>query len=164
MRRSVEARRYVGFRVGAVEYALPIEMVVQVVQPLAIIEAPGAVREAVGLARFREAVIPVVDLRIRFRTAVAGTSSKWLIIRSEVDAIALVVDVVTAVFGTPHDETRAAPAATGDALGCEVLGIIARGSATVLLIDLRGLVQLAHGKSRLSPPVRKPLPGSSDRG
>ncbi len=164
MRRSVEARRYVGFRVGAVEYALPIEMVVQVVQPLAIIEAPGAVRESVGLARFRDVVIPVIDLRVRFRAKTENTSSKWLIIRSDVDLIALVVDVVTAVFGTPRDEMRSAPPATGDALGCEVLGIIARGNEAVLLIDLRGLVQLAHGKARLSPPARKPLPGSSDRG
>ena len=164
MRRSVEARRYVGFRVGAVEYALPIEMVVQVVQPLAVIEAPGAVREAIGLARYRDAVIPVVDLRVRFRAEHAATSSKWLIIRSDVDLIALVVCVVTAVFGTPRDELRAAPPATGNALGCEVLGILARGHSTVLLVDLRGLVQLAHGKPGLAPPTRKPLPGSIDRG
>lgn len=163
MRRSVEARRYVGFRVGAVEYALPTESVVQVVRPLGIIEAPATVREAVGLARYRDAVIPVVDLRLRFHAAETA-SSMWLIIRSDSDTVALVVDVVTAVFGTPSDELRVAPQATAEALGCEVHGVILRGNVNVLLIDLRGLVQVAHGKPKLPAPSRKPLPGTAERG
>jgi chemotaxis signal transduction protein len=162
MRRSVEARRHVGFRVGAVEYALLIDHVVQVVRPMPIIEAPTTAAEAIGLARFRDDIIPVVDLRIRFH-APAGTSSMWLIIRSGSDLAALVVDVVTAVFGTPREERRAAPPAAGEALGCEVLGVIARGGVHVLLIDLRGLVQVAHGKARLAPSASKPLPGASER-
>ncbi len=163
MRRSVEARRYVGFRVGAVEYALPIDDVVQVVRPLVLIEAPATVREAIGLARFRDSVIPVLDLRLRFHAAVT-TSSMWLIINSDTDRVALVVDVVTAVFGTPREELRAAPPATGEALGCEVIGVIARGEVNVILIDLRGLVQLAHGKPKLPVSARKPLPGPAERG
>ena len=62
-------KNLVGFLVGAVAYAVRIEAVREIVNPLPVIELPRAPLAVRGVASFRGEVVPVIDLRVRFAIA-----------------------------------------------------------------------------------------------
>ena len=100
--------------VAGVRYAVDIQLVREIVNPLSLVGLPHAPPEMIGVADHRGAVLPVVDLRARFgveRLEDTGRT-KWLIIRPSrrsLRAVALVVDAVTEVFGTSRQARRDLP-------------------------------------------------------
>ena len=60
----------VGFVVGDVAYAVPIAQVQEIVAPLGLTELPHAPAAVAGVADHRGQVIPIVDLRARFKLPV----------------------------------------------------------------------------------------------
>jgi len=121
MRRRTSSSRYrtdqtknlVGFFVGDVRYAIAIERVREIVNPLPMVSLPHAPPEVVGVADHRGEVLPVVDLRVRFGLppVVHTRKTKWIIVRVNArrQPVALVVDVVTDVFGAGERDERAVP-------------------------------------------------------
>lgn len=113
----------VGFLVGDVMYAVRIEVVREIVNPLVVVDLPQAPRTVLGVADYRGEVVPVVDLRERFGLPVSAASrkTKWIVLDvgpRRVPGIpvtiasryaALVVDAMTEVFGLAGGELRPAP-------------------------------------------------------
>ena len=163
-------KNLVRFLVGDVAYAVRIETVREIVNPLGIIELPRAPMSVLGVAAFRGEVVPVIDLRVRFALdpSSAPRRSKWIIVdvapkpkiipheptppKSIGRFVALVVDAVTEVFGTGGQAVRPAPSlGTGD----EVRGI--EGVATydgdlVFVLDVRAFIGVADEALRDVPP------------
>jgi purine-binding chemotaxis protein CheW len=140
-RRKDPLKNLVGCRVGDVSYALPIGIVREIVNPLPVIELPGAPPAVQGVADYRELVVPVVDLRVRF--AVAAThnrGTKWIIVRGKSRNLALVVDSVIGVFRS--GDLRPAPRlGIGDDLrGIE--GVTSHEGSLVFVIDAARLEEL----------------------
>lgn len=143
----------VGFLVGEVMYAVRIDVVREIVNPLAVVDLPRAPATVKGVADYRGEVVPVIDLRERFGLSEAPRSrkTKWIVldvgpVRGEVGAegkvsdarvqhAALVVDAVTEVFGLAGGELRPAPSlGAGDAMrGIE--GVTTLGSRLVFVLD-----------------------------
>ncbi len=145
--------------IGTVQYALPIEDVVQVLLPSEIIATPTTLREAVGLARFRDDLVPVVDLRLRFgTTARLSRSTRWLAARSSMHCALFVIDAITQVFGGTDEGLRPAPPSASQALGCEVLGVTEFSKASILVIDVQPLVMAASGLARPTLPPNSSSP------
>ena len=119
--RQDSLRNLVGFWVGDVSYALPIAVIREIVNPLPIVDLPDAPSEVRGVANYRGDVVPVIDLRVRFRlpAAVATRKTRWILIDIGGRLVALIVDVVTGVFGASA-ELRPAPVLGG---GEDVRGI-----------------------------------------
>src|SRR5688500_2517718 len=109
------SKNLVGFLVGEVTYAVRIEVVREIVNPLEVVALPRAPKAVLGVADYRQIVVPVIDLRSRFGLPPAPTSrkTKWIVL----DVLpappsstsgpaslvvgkyaALVVDAVTEVF------------------------------------------------------------------
>ena len=155
-------KNLVGFMVGDVAYAVRIEAVREIVNPLDVVELPRAPDAVRGVASFRGEVVPVIDLRRRFGLPPSSTprKNKWIVAdvtpraRSaahEPDAakkiagrlVALVVDAVTEVFGTGGEEIRPAPplGAGDDVRGIE--GVASYQGGLVFVLDTRSFGALA---------------------
>lgn len=140
-RRKDPLKNLVGCRVGDVSYALPIQVVREIVNPLPIIELPGAPPSVCGVADFREMVVPVVDLRVRFSVPATVTRrTKWIMIEQRGRVIALVVDSVLGVFRS--GELREAPrlGAGDDMRGIE--GVTSHEGTLVFVVDAARLEEL----------------------
>lgn len=122
------SKTLVGFIVGDVEYAVAIERVKEIANPLEVVALPHAPDSVVGVADYRGDVVPVVDLRTRFGLSSAATTrkTKWIVVevgdgapqreagvRQDERLVALVVDSVTEVFGTGGADMRAPPSLGG---------------------------------------------------
>ena len=167
-------KNLVGFLVGDVAYAVRIEAVREIVNPLDVVELPRAPIAVRGVASFREEVVPVIDLRIRFGLGNSQThrKNKWIIIDvtprarsaahepTPVQAagrfVALVVDAVTEVFGTGGEEMRRAPAlgAGDDLRGIE--GVASYGGGLVFVLDVRAFSAIADAVASVTDPVSVP--------
>ncbi len=101
----------VGFQVGDVRYAVPIAVVREIISPLPLVSLPHAPAQVAGVTHYRGDVIPVLDLRVRFGLQAAAPTrrTKWLVVVSAEQLVALIVDAVTEVFGTPGSALAPAP-------------------------------------------------------
>lgn len=120
------SKNLVGFLVGEVTYAVRIEIVREIVNPLEVVALPRAPKSVLGVAHYRKIVVPVIDLRQRFALPPAAPSrkTKWIVLDVAPPATrnapgpaslvpgryaALVVDAVTEVFGYGEGGIRPAP-------------------------------------------------------
>ncbi len=152
------SKSLVGFLVGDVQYAVPIARVREIVNPLDMVALPHAPLGVIGVADYRGDIVPVVDLRTRFRLEPAELTrkTKWI----EVDVVgrnvALVVDAVTGVFGTGGADLRPAPSLGG---GDEARGIAAatnHGGRLVFVLDTARLRELTDPIAADALSVRPP--------
>jgi purine-binding chemotaxis protein CheW len=113
------SKSLVGFVVGDVHYAVAIQRVREIANPLTLVALPKAPLAVSGVADYRGEVVPVIDLRVRFglQSAAPTRRTKWIVVEIEGRFVALVVDAVTEVFGTGGAELRPAPSlGSGDDL------------------------------------------------
>ncbi|RYE84657.1 MAG: purine-binding chemotaxis protein CheW, partial [Myxococcales bacterium] len=86
-----------------------VHQVVQIIHPLPYDPLPYLPSAVVGVADFRGAVVPVIDLRQRFGVMATEERPRWLVVRSGQAAGAFVVDQVYDVFGVAASDIRPAP-------------------------------------------------------
>ncbi len=105
------AKDLVRVEVGGVLYALEVERIREIVNPLPIIELPREQEFVLGVADYRDQVAAVVDLRSLFGIAPAepGRRAKWIILSSSGMAVAVVVDAVLDVFSSAANPQREVP-------------------------------------------------------
>lgn len=154
------SKNLVGFLVGDVAYAVRIETVREIVNPLPVSPLPRMPGEVVGVADYRGVVVPVLDLRARFGLPHASSRrTKWIVVdvsRRDVGAplppatapgtrgAALVVDAVTDVFGTSGKPIRPSPTLGDgdDVRGIE--GVVEAGGRLVFVLDATAFAVLAE--------------------
>jgi purine-binding chemotaxis protein CheW len=122
-----------------------------------VVELPHAPPSVVGVADYRGAVIPVVDMRARFGLPPLEVTrrTKWIVVEIQNQLAALAVDAVTEVFGTSGKDLSPAPPLGGgeDKRGIE--GVTSHGGRMIFVLDLTYL-------SDVSAPARAgALPGSA---
>jgi purine-binding chemotaxis protein CheW len=149
----------VGFIVGDVAYAVPITHVQEIVAPLELTELPHSPDAVAGVADHRGQVIPIVDLRARFRLPKSSDRRrvKWILVRVEERTFGLAVDRVTDVFGTGGVEIRPAPALGGGEDSRGIVGVTSYEGALVFVLDvsrLYALVSSLTAESALSAVAR----------
>ncbi|MBK8218664.1 MAG: purine-binding chemotaxis protein CheW [Myxococcales bacterium] len=136
----------VGFVVGDVTYAVGVEHVREVTNPLSVVVLPGAPRAVIGVADFRGKIVPVVDLRLRFglEHQASTRKTKWLVVEIDGRLVGLVVDHVTDVFGT----VEGGPRPTGELVSTEaalgVVGVVDAPTGMAFVIDIAPLGELAR--------------------
>jgi purine-binding chemotaxis protein CheW len=128
----------VGFVVGDVSYAVPIDHVREIVNPLPITELPHAPPTIAGVADHRGEIVPVVELRVRFGLPplMEPRRAKWILIDVNGRGVALCVDRVTEVFGTAGADLKPAPAlGSGDDLR-GIAGVVSRQEGLTFILDV----------------------------
>ena len=120
------ADRFLVFRLGEDEFALPVEAVIEVARmPDQVTRVPKTPAFLEGVMSFRGEVLPVVDQRRRFDMAVreGDMTRRLIVVRSERHRAAVIVDAVSEVLSHPRDAMDPAPDLTGDQTRL-VLGVI----------------------------------------
>ena len=74
---------YVVFTLASAEYALPVELVLQLETFTGATHVPGALAYVAGIVTIRGRVVPVIDLRVRFGMPTAELSLDTRIIVTE---------------------------------------------------------------------------------
>ncbi len=92
-------------------YALEVNRIREIVNPLPLVELPRERAFVLGVADYREEVVPVVDLRRFFGVSEAEPTrrTKWIILESSGRLVGVVVDAVIDVFSSAEHRQRHVP-------------------------------------------------------
>jgi purine-binding chemotaxis protein CheW len=148
----------VGCVVGDVAYAVPIVHVQEIVAPLELTELPHSPDVVAGVADHRGHVIPIVDLRARFKLprSTDRRRVKWILVRVDDRTFGLAVDRVTDVFGTGGVEIRPAPSLGGGEDARGIVGVTSYDGTLVFVLDVSRLYALVREYTSEAPPARTP--------
>lgn len=140
---TVEA---LAFRLGQEEYGVDLLKVQEIREYDAVTRIAGAPDCIQGVVSLRGNLVPIVDLRMRFRIAqpVQGKSSVVIVLNVASRVIGMVVDSVSDVVTLDAGEVLAPPR-MGTGLGNEfLLGIGAIDGRMLLLLDIERLMSSAE--------------------
>jgi purine-binding chemotaxis protein CheW len=146
MRQRVEPDKFVRFQVGGVAYAVPIDGVKEIVNPLLLTELPHAPGAVAGVADHRGEVVPVIDLRARFGLERSGHPErlKWILVDVQGRTVGLMVDQVTEVFAAKEAELRPAPELGGGEEQRGIVGVTTHQGAMVFVLDVERFQDLTR--------------------
>ncbi len=139
----------VGFRVGRETFGLPISLVHEIVRPPEITNVPRAPEHVEGVMNLRGRIVPVIDLRRRFGTAVLENSRKNRVLVVEVEgrAVGLVVDSASEVLKINDAQIEPPPNVFADGATNYVTGVAKYQGRLIILVDLTKI--LRAGELRL---------------
>lgn len=135
-------REYLAFSLGGEEYAVNILQVQEIrayERVTRIANMPAFIK---GVMNLRGAVVPVVDLRVRFNVGSAeyGASTIVIVINIGARTIGMVVDGVSDVVTLKAADLRAAPQIAG-VLTAEFLeGVAILDKRMLIIVDINGLM------------------------
>jgi len=128
-------------RVGSAFYALDIMGIREIIRPLPIIEVPKAPFYVDGVITLRKAVIPVVDLRRRFRVENKTAPRERIVICAvKGKIIGLVVDEVSEVATFSREDIRPSPYYMSGAESDFFPGVCRHNGKLYLLLDLHRIL------------------------
>ena len=130
------------FSLGDNLFAVDIMRIKEIIQPLKLSSLPVPSRTLEGVINLRGSVIPVMNLRKRFRMpAIADDKpSKFLIVALARRVLALIVDDVLEVITIPAGEIKAPPEVNEpEGLEC-LLGVCLSGERVFMILDIDSLL------------------------
>jgi purine-binding chemotaxis protein CheW len=145
-----EERKFLVFRLGPDEFALPVEAVVEVARaPDRVTRVPKAPKFLEGVINLRGAVLPVIDQRQRFDMPRLdeGEGRRLVVVQTGRHRAGLIVDSVSEVLRTTADAIKDAPDLTEDIarLVNGVVNIEAEGRILLILDPAELLTRVERG-------------------
>lgn len=130
------------FRLGSEMYALDIMKIKEIIRPQTLTPVPKAPEFIEGVINLRGAVIPIVDMRLRFDVAVEGNErSERIIICSVANKIiGLIVDEVDEVRRYSRQEIQPSPQFLKGKGSEFFLGVCRKDGQLVMLVDLERIL------------------------
>jgi purine-binding chemotaxis protein CheW len=157
--------RFLVFRLGDDEFALPIDAVDEVARvPEQITRLPKTPKFLEGVVNLRGEVLPVVDQRRRFDMPPReeNANRRLVVVRTERHRAGLIVDSVSEVLRCSSHALKAAPDLTGEALAL-VRSVINLESAGRMVLLLDPLELLSRAESGLLDTFAKSMRGKETR-
>ncbi len=129
---------FVVFTLGAAEYALPVDAVLQMETFTGATLVPGAPSYVAGIVTVRGLVVPVIDLRLRFGLPAADVTldTRIVVTESAGRVVALRVDSAREVLKLDIEKHQPAPAVISERASGFVNAVHALGNRLLLLVDL----------------------------
>jgi purine-binding chemotaxis protein CheW len=138
-RREAGPARLLIFAIGAGQFAIPIQRVVEIVAHLVPTPVPGADPSVEGILPIRGRMVTLVDARRRLGLPPRegpGRASKVIVVDDRGERVGLVVDAVVRVGSDAEGPREALPAALGLARPRLYGGILRLEQGCVLLLEL----------------------------
>ena len=136
------AREYLTFRLDQEEYGIDILKVQEIrsfEKPTRIANAPEFIK---GVVNLRGTIVPIVDMRLKFRCNKAEYNAFTVVIilnlRNRI--VGIVVDSVSDVMELPAGSVKAAPDMDMAISGDSVLGLASMGERMLILLDIEKLM------------------------
>ena len=142
-----QLRQLVGFALDNHNYALNLAAVERIVHVVELAPLPQAPEIVLGIINFSGRIIPVVDMRRRFRLAEkeAGLYDFLIIARTSRREIAFIADRVTGVIDYPEEDVTAADRIVP---GLEYLdGVLKLKDGLIFIHDLERFLSLDEEES-----------------
>jgi purine-binding chemotaxis protein CheW len=137
-----QAGQYLTFGLGTETFAIGIMAIKEIIEYASLTEVPMMPAYVRGVINLRGAVVPVLDLPVRFGKAASAVSKRTCIVIIEVmlgserHVLGLVVDAVNAVLDVSASEIEPPPA-FGASIRTEFIrGMVKVNSKFVILLDV----------------------------
>ena len=146
--RTADPGEYLTFRLGGEEYGIALGTIQEIRGHQAPTRIAGAPDEICGVLNLRGAIVPIIDLRVRFGLEPRiDASTVIVVVNVRGSTVGVVVDAVSDAIGLTRQHLKPAPALGGAARVEHITGIavVERDGATRLfiLLDIEHLVSEA---------------------
>lgn len=111
MEEDTQKGKYLTFTLGKESYGIEIQYVTEIIGIQAITEIPELPDYVKGIINLRGKIIPVMDVRIRFKKEVKEYNDRTCVIVIDINdlSIGLIVDSVAEVVNIPEQDIEAPP-------------------------------------------------------
>lgn len=101
----------VGFIIGDEEYAVPILAIQEIIKPFPWTRVPQVPKYVIGVFNMRGAVIPLIDLRLKFGLSAKkhNEETRFIVMRSGDDIAGFVIDRLTEALRIKKSDIGPAP-------------------------------------------------------
>lgn len=108
---DIETVQWLTFLLGEEEYALNLDVVMELLKPRTYTDLPDVPAYVRGILSLRGVVVPVIDLRTRLGLGPGqdGSYQRIIICEGELQSIGLLVDRITQVVRLPKESIEQAP-------------------------------------------------------
>jgi purine-binding chemotaxis protein CheW len=143
---AVERRQYLSFTLAGNDYAVAILQVKEIMQYETVTPVPAVPRSIRGVINLRGAVVPVVDLAVKFGLAAAPVTKRTCIViveaslEGERTVLGFVADAVREVLELGPQDVEPPPPFGTQVRAEHLLGMGKAGKGFVLLLDLDRVV------------------------
>jgi len=146
--------KLVGFQIGRETFAVPIELVHEIVRVPAITSIPEAAACVEGVMNLRGRIIPMIDLRKRFGETAIPYSKNTRVLVAEVEGrlVGLLVDAASEVLRLTPAQIEAPPDVFQQGDIAYITGLGKLDSRLIILVDLAQVLRRGELK-RISEPV-----------
>ena len=140
------------FTLDTQQFGIPISSVREIIQEDQITTLPHTPPFIKGVIDLRGAVIPVIDLRLKFSMVEKESSKETciIIIIGDDGDIGVVVDSVTEVLTFEQSQIGAAPTISTSGHDSYVIGVARQSDSMMLLLDITTLVSNSSSELNLS--------------
>lgn len=106
----------VGFMIGDEEYAVPILAIQEIIKPFTWTRVPQVPKYVMGVFNLRGAVIPLIDLRLKFGLPEKkhGEDTRFIVMRHGDDVAGFVIDRLTMAIRIKKENIGPAPDTIND--------------------------------------------------
>lgn len=137
-----DALEVLSFRLGQEEYGISILKVQEIRGYDAVTRIANAPAFLKGVINLRGQIVPIIDMRIKFKLGKAEYDSFTVVIILNIGrhVIGMVVDSVSDVVTLEPGQVRPAPALGGAMHSEQLLGLGTLGERTLILLDIARLM------------------------
>ncbi|TJZ79002.1 chemotaxis protein CheW [Chitiniphilus eburneus] len=145
---SATTRQYLSFSLTGEQFALPVAQVREIIEFTGLTEIPLLPEFLRGVLNLRGAVVPVVDLAVRFGRGRTGIARRTCVViveladSEDMPPLGVLVDAVNEVLTVEPSEIEPAPALVGGIRAEFVEGLIRAETRFVIALDLRQTLSL----------------------
>jgi purine-binding chemotaxis protein CheW len=135
---SDDVVQLVGFIIGEEEYAVPILAIQEIIKPFPWTRVPQVPKYVVGVFNMRGAVIPLIDLRLKFGLSGVkqGDETRFIVMRHGDDVAGFVIDRLTMAIRLKKEDIGPAPdTVNGDDTIIDGVGKQADNIITILKVN-----------------------------
>lgn len=137
--------QFLAFQLGSEEYALDITRISEIIKPREYTDIPRVPDFVLGLVSLRGVVVPVFDLRLRFKLGKAClTPASRIVVCREGDVMAgLLVDSINQVIKLSDDKIEPPPAVLSGVDRSLVEGVGRHQGRMIILLNLASVLDVA---------------------
>jgi purine-binding chemotaxis protein CheW len=138
-----EEMRVCLFSMGDEVYAVPVELLTEIIISQRIFPVPTTPPHVLGVINLRGNIVPIVDIREALSLPRQSVPNQIAIVKQGEVTLGIVVDNVSEVVAVPMSKVLAIPADAGNAgkkRGRFLKSLIQRGEGMAALIDLEKII------------------------
>ncbi len=154
-----DRRQYLSFTLSGGDYAVEVLQVKEILQYETVTRVPGVPRSIRGVINLRGAVVPVVDLAVRFGLTPTPVTSRTCVLIVEVAlageriVMGILADQVREVLELGTAEVLPPPTFGTGVKVEHITGMARHGDGFALLLDLDGVISAAEREVAVEPEV-----------